>query len=136
MKIRVQTLRDGFAYYGAVAVNSRWAWSALSPDGRTVVLTLWEDKVYREGNTLKVNAFGDSVHLWKDTPGNRDRIKKLVHARDNCGGLFRAVFVVAKDTKVIPRSIASRYVDPTLQMKLVDLNEETGEFYAESLETS
>ena len=132
--IRLRTLKKGFAHFDAVAVNPRWAWSAQTPDGRTVVLTLWKDQIHHSGNKLKIDVFGDDVHFWKDLPGNRDRIKKLVHARHSCDGLFRAVFVVAKDPKARPRQILYRYIQPTLVMKLTDLDERTGEFSEESVD--
>jgi hypothetical protein len=128
------TLTRAFAHFeGAVARNPRWSWSARSPDGETVVLTLWEDKITHEDGGPTINCFGDDAHLWKDTLGNKDRTKNLIHARDHCDGLFRVVMVVAKDIKAVPRSIAKRYPHPTLVMKLIKLDERTGEFSAKSV---
>jgi hypothetical protein len=36
------TKTDAFAYFGAHGANPRWSWSARSPDGANVVLTLWQ----------------------------------------------------------------------------------------------
>jgi 5-methylcytosine-specific restriction protein A len=33
------------AYLGCPLTNARWSWSALSPDGRRAVFTLWSDEV-------------------------------------------------------------------------------------------
>jgi len=44
--------------------------------------------------------------------------------------------VVAKDTKAVPRSIAKRYPDLRLLMKLICLNEVTGEFRAQGTRDS
>jgi len=38
------TRADAFAYFGAQGKNPRWSWSARSADGKTVVLTMWQDE--------------------------------------------------------------------------------------------
>jgi hypothetical protein len=129
------TKGSAFAYFdGATARNSRWGWSGRSPDGRTVVITLWKDEIHDDGKTVVADMFGhERLHLWTDKPGNRGRIKDLAWARDRCDGLFRVVMTVAKDAKASPRSIAKCYPHKTLVMKLIRLNERTGEFRAESV---
>ena len=125
------TLANAFADFdGARARNPRWAWSARSPDGRTVVITHWEDRISDDGNTVTYYDPGETRRL---RHGNKDRIKNLIWARDNCDGLFRVVMVAAKDTKARPRSTAKRYPEKTLVMKLISLDEHTGEFRAESV---
>ena len=128
-------LRDAFAYFnGAKGRNPRWSWSARSPDGRTVVLTLWEDDIRDDGTTIRVDMFGQGQRRqWPSKLGNKERIENLIHARDRCGGLFRVVMITAKDPNVRPRSIAKRFPHPALIMKLIDLDETTGEFRAESV---
>jgi hypothetical protein len=129
------TLRDAFAYFdGARGRNPRWSWSARSPDGRTVVLTLWEDHISDDGTTIRVDTFGrGQQRQWTSKLGNKERIENLVHARNHCGGLFRVVMITAKDRTARPRSIAKRYPHPTLVMKLTDFDETTGDFRAESV---
>lgn len=67
-------------------------------------------------------------------PGNRERIENLKWARDHCDGLFRVVVTVARDTKEIPRHIADCFPKPNLVMRITDLDEETGEFRAVSMD--
>ena len=131
---RVMALRDAFAYFnGAKGANPRWSWSARSPDGRTVVVTLWDDRISDDGKTVVADLFRDEYrHLWRNKPGNKERIENLKLARDHCDGLFRVVMITPKDRRARPRSIAKRYPHPTLVMKLVELDEETGQFRAES----
>lgn len=122
------TLAAAFAHFGTVARNPRWAWSAVSPDGKTVAVTLWEDETAADGS---VDFFGHpKVERWQNQPGNRDRIRNLKIARDECGGHFRVVRVKARDVRAIPREIEVRYPDDRVVMKLVALDEETGEFSA------
>ncbi|MBF9234617.1 hypothetical protein [Microvirga alba] len=40
-----------FAYFGAAGRNPRWSWSARSPDGKTVVVTMWKDLITYENGT-------------------------------------------------------------------------------------
>jgi hypothetical protein len=73
---------------------------------------------------------------WPNRLGNQERTKNLIHARDHCGGLFRVVVITPKEGKAPPRStgsISTRYPHRTLIMKLIDLDETTGEFRAESV---
>lgn len=129
------TLGRAFAFFGGAAGrNPRWSWSARSADGQTIVLTLWEDEITDDGHTVIADFFGHrNLHIWTDKPGNRERIDNLIWARDHCDGLFRVVMVRAEDTQALPRSIASLYPHQTLVMKLVELDEGTGEFRAESV---
>jgi hypothetical protein len=125
---KTTTLAEAFAHFGTVARNPRWAWSAVSPDLRRVAVTLWEDQVRPDGS---VNLFGHpKVERWQSQPGNKDRIRNLKIARDNCGGLFHVVWVRARDIDAVPREIADRYPDDGIVMRLVDLDEQTGEFSA------
>jgi hypothetical protein len=121
-------LVDAYAYFGATPRNSRWSWSAVTPDNKTVVVTLWEDETAEDGS---VDFFGHpKVERWKNQLGNRERIANLQIARANCGGEFRVVRIKAKDKNAIPRAIADRYPDENAVMRLTRLDPETGEFAA------
>ena len=132
---RKTTLREAFAYFdGAKARNQRWSWSARSPDSRTVVLTLWEHDIQDCGTTSRVDMFGQAQRRqWPNRLGNKERIENLAHARDHCGGLFRVVTIVAKDRSAPKRRIAKCWPEPELVMKLIELDDTTGEFRAESV---
>ena len=41
-----------FELLGAVPTNPRWSWSALSPDHRIAIFTLWEDQKIGSKNPL------------------------------------------------------------------------------------
>jgi hypothetical protein len=114
------TLKDAFAHFGAVARNPRWSWSARSPDGRTVVLAIWEAEL-RSG-------FVDTFGWQSNRPGYRERVADLIHARDHCGGLFRVVEV--HDTREQPYKVADAQPLRGRTMQLTDFNEKTGEFRA------
>jgi hypothetical protein len=130
---RIATLAAAFEHFGTFPRNVRWAWSAVSPDLKTVAVTLWEDMVGDDGS---VNVFGSpTLDQWQSRPGNRDRIRNLKIARDNCGGLFHVVWVKARDIHAEPRQIADRYPDDDIMMRLVNLDEETGEFSAVRVDT-
>jgi hypothetical protein len=134
-----RTLAEAFAYFdGAKAVNPRWAWAAQSDDGKTVVLTMWTDQIsWRRERLLYQAKVKPGRDAWVKLQGNQDRIDKLQHAQNNCGGLFRAVIVEAIDTEARPRSTRSMYfADDELVMKLMTLNPTTGEFTALSVEPS
>jgi hypothetical protein len=128
-------LAAAFAHYGVAPKNPRWSWSARSKDGKTVVMTLWKDFFNYKSRPIVYEDYGEkNLDKWKNRPGNSERIENLIWARDHCGGLFKVVIAVAKDINVDPRSIAESYPQDRLVMRLIDLNEDTGEFRAVAIE--
>jgi hypothetical protein len=124
-------LAKAFAAFGAAGKNQRWSWSARTPDNQTVVMTFWKDALDYSSNPISYSTFGSSrLHIWKDKPGNRERIENLKWARDHCDGLMKVVIIEAKDVNADVREIADCTVQRRMVMKLVDLDEETGEFRA------
>ena len=129
------TLTKAFAHFGAKVVNPRWSWSALSADGKTVVLTLWEDQLEENGDGVKIEiATKESLPIWQRRLGNQERIRNLKLARDHLDGRFRVIKVEAKDQNAEPRSVAKWTPDDKLIMRLTQFCEETGLFSAESVE--
>ncbi len=125
---RMTSLREAFDFFGAKARNPVWAWSAVSPDGAVVVITLWDHERAADGS---IDFFGAAEReRWINLLGNRDRIKNLKHAIDYCDGKFRVVRVVAKDTSAHPRQIKDRIADPDTVMQITRFSEQTGEFAA------
>lgn len=126
--MKVTTLADAFAFFGTCPGNPRWSWSGVSPDSTAVAVTIWENEVGPDGS---VDYFGhEGLATWSAKPGNRERIRNLTIARDNCGGLFHVIWVTARDFNETPWSIAGRCPEENFMMKLVDLDESTGEFSA------
>lgn len=124
----VTTLANAFAFFGTVPRNPRWAWSAVSPDGQTVAVTIWDHKLKPDGS---VDYFDPAKRsLWMNRLGNRDRIRNLRHALEHCDGKFRVVRVIAKDPKAEPKRIKDRIADPHTIMQIIRFDEETGEFTA------
>jgi hypothetical protein len=124
-------LAKAFATFGAAGKNPRWSWSARSSDDQTVVMTFWKDAFDYSSSPISYSTFGSPrLHIWKDKPGNRERIENLKWARDRCDGLMKVVIIEAKDLNVDKREIAESYAQRRMVMKLVELNEETGEFSA------
>jgi hypothetical protein len=65
-------------------------------------------------------------------PGAKERLENLKWAREHCDGLVRVVVMRAKDTKEDPRSIAECFPHDKLVMRIIHIDEATGEFRAES----
>jgi hypothetical protein len=128
-------LAKAFAHFGAAGKNQRWSWSARSADGRTVVLAIWKESLDYTRKPIVCDTFGrPDLNLWRDRPGNRERLGNLIHARDNCGGRFRVVIVVAEDVNARPRKIARCIAKDKLIMQITEINEQTGEFRAQSVD--
>jgi hypothetical protein len=127
---------EAFSHFGVSAKNDRWSWSARSADGKTVVVTFWKDRFDYKTNPVSYSTFGlDTLPDWIDSLGNRERIENLKWARANCDGILRVVITEAIDVRASPRQIANAYPQERLLMKLVALNEATGEFSAVNVGT-
>ena len=114
-------------FNGAMCKNPGWSWSARDSSGCTVVLALWQHMFDYRSRPATYSTFGQSD---AEKLGNKERIENLKWARDHCRGLFRVVILVVKDKKAERWEAAVRY--PTrLIMRLVELDETTGEFRAE-----
>ncbi|MEI7059380.1 hypothetical protein WBG06_26405 [Nocardioides sp. CCNWLW239] len=126
--MKTTTLAEAFAFFGTFPDNPRWSWSAVSPDLKSVAVTIWETEVGADGS---IDVFGNpGLADWTSKPGNRERIRNLKLARENCGGLFHVIWVTARDLNENPWTIAGRYPEEHFMMKLVELDEVTGEFSA------
>ena len=134
---RMSGLAAAFKKAGVVAKNPRWSWSARSEDGKVVVMTLWKDLIDYKAKPISYSTFSrENLSVWIDRPGNRERLENLKWARDHCEGLFRVVITTAKDTNADTREIEDAHYQARMIMKLVELNEQTGEFRAVNFETS
>lgn len=126
--MEITTLAEAFAFFDTYPDNSRWSWSAVSEDRLKVAVTIWENEMGTDGT---FDLFGHPrLADWTSKPGNRERIRNLKIARDACGGLFHVIWVTARDLNETPWTIAGRYPEEHLMMKLTALDEATGEFSA------
>lgn len=127
---------EAYAALGAALKNERWAWSGHSADGTVVVLTLWDDKLRRlDDGAVRYDIFdAPDLDAWRSKRGNRERIRDLVMARDRCDGLFRVVIGRANETGNAMLEGSVYEAAPDITMRLIDLDEATGEFSAESVE--
>jgi hypothetical protein len=99
-----------------------------------VVLTVWQDGIKVSGNSVSYDSFDlEGSGEWRSLPGNRERIANLKWARDCCEGKFRVVITIAEDVGAVPRSIVDWFPKQNLVMCITDLDENTGEFEAESV---
>ena len=124
---------EAYAAFGAELKNERWAWSGHNADETIVVVTLWDDKIRRVEGGVRYDIVDDpDLETWRTKRGNRERIRDLVLARDRCEGLFRVVAGRANETGDAMLEGSLYEARPDLTMRLIDLDEKTGEFSAES----
>jgi len=124
------TKKSAFAEYGAVSANPQWSWSARSPDGSTVVLTFWKDRLNFKTNPISYDDYKWEGYPIEKRPGNSERKKNIRWALDHLDGIVRVVIARAVDTSAVPRRIAECYPQKNLFMRITDFDEETGEFRA------
>jgi hypothetical protein len=124
---------DCFEFFGVVPRNTRWSWSGRSDDGKDIAVTLWQDRfedkgrIYRSWNT-------DRPGEWKSRPGFVELIENLALARDNADGAVHVILAQARDRDANPRSIARCFPQPSLKMRVIELDEEEGTFVLERVD--
>ena len=124
---------EAYVALGAVLKNERWAWSGHSADEAVVVVTLWADKLLAVPGGVRYDLFeAPDLEAWRTKRGNRERIRDLVLARDRCDGLFKVVVGRANEAGDAMVEGSVYEARPDLVMRLIDLDEATGEFSAES----
>jgi hypothetical protein len=120
-------LTAAFRAFGAKGINTRWSWSARTPDDR-VVMTFWQDQ-FLPSQPLSYSNIGRlDLADWQDQPGNQERIENLRLAHDRWSGLMGVVIITAIDVDDHARSIDKAFPRKDLLMRLNELNRETGEF--------
>lgn len=121
---------DAFRSLGA-NTNDAYAWSAQSDEGEITVLTLWEDEIQDDGNTVVADFMNHpKLKTWVGQRRNAARRRHLQHVWDG-DRKFRVVMLRARDVNAMPRSTAMRWPDERLIMELLEYNPTTGEFRAE-----
>lgn len=119
-----------FAHFGTKPRNVQWSWSARSDDGKTVVVTLWQDRFERKNGRL-IYARPKADLETASKPGFREMVENLAWARDRCDGRFNVIIATAKDKNADPRSISECFPAKTV-MKLTHFDEKSGAFVAEA----
>ena len=135
-KIHMSGKVAAFASYHVTLTNEVWSWSGLTPQGE-IVLSLWKEEFNFHDRPPTYSNYNDPDSMkWKDSLGNRERIEHLKIVRDKRGGIFRVVISSAVNFRDYPRKINEAYPKPNMTMRLVEFDEDTGQFKAEVLESA
>jgi hypothetical protein len=130
---RTWTLSSAFEHFGAVRSLRHFGGSAVSADGRTVAVAMWEDEIVRQGNRATYQSkFGPALK------GNSRRISLqwIAHiewAMAHCGGRINVVVLTAEDPQAHPRVIRACHPDDELVMQITRFDPKTGCFDARSI---
>lgn len=131
--VQVQTLPECFTHFGAVCASTRFSRSAVTQDGQTVVVTMWEDEVRREGDRVIYESRYRPTLKGKSRRADTELIANLKWARDHCDGFVRVVVLTAEDVTADPRKIRYCYPDDSLIMRITQFDPESRMFRAESI---
>ena len=127
---RKWTRKAAFEYFGTKQRNVRWSCSAKSPDGKTVVVTLWKD-VFQTRDGSRVYERDEFDPGTSGLQRESELMKNLAWAQHKCAGRFNVIIATAKDISADKRSIKECF--PTkMIMRLTSLNPTTGAFAAEA----
>lgn len=128
-----QTLAECFAYFGAVCASRRFSKSAITQDGQTVVVAIWEDEVQREGDRVVYESRYKPRLKGKVRGVDSELVANLKWALAHCFGLVRVVMLAAEDVTAEPRKIVCCYPDDRLVMRITGFDSRTRTFRAESV---
>jgi hypothetical protein len=131
--VQVQTLAECFTHFGAVCASRRFSRSAITRDGQTVVVAMWEDEVRREGDRVIYESRYRPTLKGKSRGVDSELIANLKWARDHCDGYVRVVILTAEDVTADPRKIRYCYADDSLIMRITEFDCRTRTFRAESV---
>ena len=126
------TLSACFAHFGAVASHRHFSLSAVSSDGKTVVVAMWEDEFERQSDRIIYQSQYRPILRGKLRRISNQWIANLKWARNHCDSLVRVVIIQAEDAQANPRTIKFCYPDDSLIMRITHLDTETGAIRAES----
>jgi hypothetical protein len=123
------TRKRSFGSYGAYPRNIIRAWSAISADGSSVVLSLWRDEFRGPAGAMVYEK--PNTDDWRDGQSKRDFFDHLRYALNHCGGLVRVV-VSVRDPSNPVRAIDC-YPAPNVIMRITHLDEAAGSFRLEQV---
>src|SRR5258708_8965529 len=124
------TLSTSFEHFGAARSRRHFGGSAISDDGGTVVVAMWEDEIVRQDNRVTYQSrFGPPLR-GKSQKLSLQWITNLKWAIARCDGRVRVVVLTAEDMQANPRVVSSCYPDDTLIMRITRFNAKTGCFEA------
>jgi hypothetical protein len=124
------TLSASFEHFGAVRPLRHFAGSAVSNDGRTVVVAMWADEIVRQDDHVTYHSLFGPPLKGKSRKVSLQWITHLKWAIKHCKSCVRVVVLTAEDTQTHPRVIRSCYPDDTLVMHITSFNAKTGCFEA------
>jgi hypothetical protein len=127
--MRAWTLSACFAHFGAPRAARHFTGSAVSSDGTTVVVALWDDQIRRENDRVLCQAPCASIQNNKSKGVSKQWIANLKWACDH-NSVIRVV--VMKDAEARHKRMISCYPDDDLALHINHLDTRTGAFDAES----
>ena len=126
------TLPACFAHYGAVPSHRHFSLSAVSSDGKTVAVAMWEDEFGRHDDRIIYQSRYRPIYKGKSRRISNQWIANLKWACRRCDCLVRVVIIQAEDVQASTRTIKVCYPDDSLIMRIMHLDTKTGAFRAES----
>jgi hypothetical protein len=127
------TKEKAFAFFNGAKGKNRYSWSALSADGPTIVLALWEHEFETVNGVTTYEPLSAKICEWCHKPGNKERIEHLKLALDRCNGRIRVVKVIAKDENAHEKKIKCCCPVCDLIMKITRFCKFCGDFRAEAI---
>jgi hypothetical protein len=127
------TLSTCFEHFGAIRSRRHFGGSAVSNDGGTVVVAMWDDALVREQSRLTYESRYAPTLQGRSARVSQQWIAHLKWAIAHCNSRVRVVVLTAADTQASPRIVAACYPDDSLVMQIIDFDSRTGFFRARTV---
>jgi len=134
--MQTRNLSACFDFFGAARAARHFSGSAISQDGKTVVVTIWEDEIEERDGRVTYQSPYPPITQGQTVRISKKWITNLKWARDHCKNLVRVVVLVAENPLVRPKTLHSCYPHDTLVMRITHFDTRTGAFRAESIDES
>jgi len=130
--MRRWTLSACFAHFGVKRPARHFTGSALSDDGKTVVVALWEDEIVQDNQQAFCLARGRLGLGKRSNQLSKKWITNLEWAYEhNCR--MRVVLLKRKEGESEPKRMIACYPNDALVMRITKFDTTTGELRAESV---
>jgi hypothetical protein len=117
----IWTLPACFAHFGVVASHRHFSLSAVSSDGKTIVVAMWADEFERHGDQIMYQSRYRPIFKGKLRRISNQWIANLKWACRHCDCLVRVVIIQADDVEANTRTIKFCRPDNSLIMRITHL---------------
>jgi hypothetical protein len=127
------TKKAAFTVYG-IHLKTPYSWAGKRQSDGAIGITLWSHELdYSQKPPLYTTGARDPKNDWTKRPDSKEKKLLLAEAITKFGGEFYVVMLTAEDVAENPLTIKNAHAATNMRGRVVTLDDETGEFTAETI---